>query len=587
MKTSRLFLPVINLVMLLLASMAVQSAPLAAHYYSAQNPDQPPLPFNPFPEAPVVDFGNGRFVFDDTEVDYGELLLMNSMNSSAPPVPGGGGGGGSGSQITWPPPTASLRLDSRGALLSWNSMAGSAYRIDFAPNLHVDTEDWFTLVDGYTSHGTNTFWKDTGYWQFVSKPGADTMRFYRIMEISNAPARPTVTISVASGTLSDLQAIGVTVTPQGSILGATLWVDGEFVDEIDGTSDEFVLDTATFANGQHTIFVTAAMQSGAESTDIHTNSNIGIGYGVSQFVTRTFQNSPASQASSAARPPVSVTNTFGVIFQGTHPSWAQLGPNVNWAGPDNGLGSAVILNGDVQNPDGLQIPRPYGPIRSAIKIADGFVVGLGRVGHRPRFFLGDRDVARSNYIRKPFFGGYSKFNEVNIGLLIGHGARGLTFDYTTGLPGIKDTYTPIWAPRTAFYDWVRLSECDFGSANLRWMAILTCNNLHEINYQDMWEKFRLPVNEQLHLLLGCSTTVYMVSSFGRIFGDQLSRGTSVREAWFHAGRATQHVNNPHPTEPVRFRVVGWLSCWNDTIYNWSEPEPEEGFPFDEERQVFP
>jgi hypothetical protein len=53
------------------------------------------------------------------------------------------------------------------------------------------------------------------------------------------------------------------------------------------------------------------------------------------------------------------------------------------------------------------------------------------------------------------------------------------------------------------------------------MAILTCNNLHEINCQNMWEKFRLPVD---------------------------------------------------------FRVVGWLSCWNDTIYNWSEPEPEEGFP---------
>jgi len=499
-----------------------------------------------------------------------------------------------------PPVTAKAQLDARGALLTWNSKTGAAYRVDYVPDMNNGTNEleWFTLADGYPSHGTNTFWKDTGYWALVSKPGIDPTRFYRVSEISNGPAKPTVTISVANGTLSALTAIGVTVTPEDSILGATLWVDGEFWDTIDG-SGEIVLDTGIFANGQHKIWVSATRQTGSESTDIQvTNRNVSFGYAMSSVVTRTFENTPAGQAFSLANRPPQVSNpiTFGIMFNGRiHPSWTQFGtnpdgtPKVNFDPPSSGNpigGNRVILNGDVQNPDGLPMYRPYGPIRSLWNIADGILVGLGRVGHQPKFFLGDSDLWKSNYIRWSVFGGLNKFNEVNFGFLIGHGARGLSLDYTTGQPPVRDTYFPVWKPGSNFYDWVRLSECSFGSDNLRWMAILSCNNLHEANYFDMWNKGRLPVGEQLHLLLGCSTSVYMISSFGRIFADQLARGVQIREAWFHAGRATQHVENPHPTVPVIFRVVGYDECMSDTIYNWSDPDPIFGI-VDEERQVFP
>lgn len=466
------------------------------------------------------------------------------------------------------------------------------YRIDFAPNLNSTNPAWFTLEDGYPSHGTNTFWKDTGFWQLVNKPGIDPSRFYRIKPGTNSITPPTVTITVPSGTLSGTVTIGVNVTSSYAVMSARLYVDGERIDEINGTGS-FQLDTTQFTSSTHTIFVTAENESGFESTDEGTNNTVRTtGYGLSALVSRTFSN--AGLAAPAAYAPLPVTNTFGVMYQGNHPSWKQLGPDVNWNGPWNGINHYVILHGDGVDADQYTIPRPYGPIRSTWKIAEGFVAGLGRVGHRPKFFLGDIDFEKHDYIRSSQWGGSNLFNTVNFGFLIGHGVNGLTFDYTTGFPGVKDTYFPRWTQGDSYYDWVALSQCDFGSANLRWMAILSCNNLTEPNLSDLYDKKfvnELIANQNLHLLLGSGSTIYMVSNFGRVFADACVKGTngtpmSIREAWFYAGRQTQGINNPHPSVPVKFTVVGWPSCWNDTIYNFSDPDDSD-LPDTETRQVYP
>lgn len=43
--------------------------PRAASYYSAKDFDwKPPLPFNPHPGLPVVEFAPGKFLVDDTTV---------------------------------------------------------------------------------------------------------------------------------------------------------------------------------------------------------------------------------------------------------------------------------------------------------------------------------------------------------------------------------------------------------------------------------------------------------------------------------------------------------------------------------------
>jgi hypothetical protein len=43
------------------------------NYFSAQHPEWPPLPLNPFPELPVYALGDHEFIYDDREVDYGQF----------------------------------------------------------------------------------------------------------------------------------------------------------------------------------------------------------------------------------------------------------------------------------------------------------------------------------------------------------------------------------------------------------------------------------------------------------------------------------------------------------------------------------
>lgn len=87
----------------------IDSPPYGAAFFSAQKPDQPPLPYLPFPELEVY-WWDGILFFDDSDVDY-EALKTNSQAESAsfstmsadpPPAPGPGGGGGS--STTFPPP---------------------------------------------------------------------------------------------------------------------------------------------------------------------------------------------------------------------------------------------------------------------------------------------------------------------------------------------------------------------------------------------------------------------------------------------------------------------------------------------------
>jgi hypothetical protein len=251
-------------------------------YYSAQNPKIPPLPFNPFPDLPVEAVGPHTYVYDDTSIDYDAMRAQRQQQMMAMD------GAGMDSPESSGAVCATLRFDSTGAVLYWCSKTNAFYQIDFTPTLTDPT--WFTLVDGYPSHGTNTFWKDVGYWQLVNNPKEDPIRFYRIVEKTNSATPPTVTLTVPPGALSGAVSISVSVASTPAILGAALYFDGERVDEIDG-SGTFTVDTTQFTNGQHTIFATAENQSGFESTDEGTNNTVNTaGYGLSPFVTRTVNN---------------------------------------------------------------------------------------------------------------------------------------------------------------------------------------------------------------------------------------------------------------------------------------------------------
>ena len=131
--------------------------------------------------------------------------------------------------------------------------------------------------------------------------------------------------------------------------------------------------------------------------------------------------------------------TVGVAYQGHHPD----DPIGSFRRPANGLFGYVTLDPDYS--------LPYGTIHRAKKIAEGFDAAMNKDGWTTHFKLGD-DALHASHLRKPSKGGSSKFNEVNIGLLVGHGIRGVSGDFTISGSGPLETYIPIYTTGAANYD---------------------------------------------------------------------------------------------------------------------------------------
>lgn len=255
--------------------------------------------------------------------------------------------------------------------------------------------------------------------------------------------------------------------------------------------------------------------------------------------------------------------TFGVAYQGHHPP-----PPPAFAPPSDG---APFRPGPVQLPC---IP-PLGPGATAKNEALGFSRAMRNRNWKPGFSLGD-DALTASALRAPTI-----FNQVNIGLLIGHGTYGMTDDWNHGTP-CKLTYFPVYHSNPMSYEWVRLPQFDFGSDNLRWMALVSCHLLRDQQFQQMLNHHLLPVNQKLHLLLGFETVAPACETFpsqwanlmhGTMGRDPLTIigafETAAAQSTYPAGSIPYPGADPEPLYVVR--VVGWENCWSDTLTKYQAP----------------
>ncbi len=306
-----------------------------------------------------------------------------------------------------------------------------------------------------------------------------------------------------------------------------------------------------------------------------------------EIVANGLRNPPSSGSVPAqrkvARKVKGVPGTVGVAWQGHHPA-AQVPPNVTFTKPASGLPIRPLI--DLRPNYSL----PYGKLLRAGDIANGFVSEMKKGGWKKGFALGD-DALTANALRGTSSGGNSKFNTVNIGLLVGHGIHGESPDFIATNTGALGTYFPIYKTGDTNYDWVRLSQCDFGSANLRWMGIYSCNMLHEMSYDSMYTKGVLPINDKLHLLLGAKTSVFLYESFGKkwasfMLGREDGTFKSVRDSWYLAGEKIMgEVGGPNQ---VILRVAGWPECAGDKLNSYTTPTSTNVFDIEFlDRQVWP
>lgn len=253
----------------------------------------------------------------------------------------------------------------RAIRLSWNSNSNEVYEIDYADSL-IDTNTgsitWNRLFMGYPSHGTNTFWLDTGNYNVepaIPHPKYGAMRFYRIANqgTNSGPSPFVVIASPTNGSvLSGQVIISVVVTSTLPLLSTELFVDGqEMKPSDDGTN--YVINTCEWPNGAHTFFATArgrSSYSGPKGV-----FPIDIGQAVSAYVPVTFSNLVTSIAFSQPffEPSLGQTQQVTAAFA-ANVNWTLyvLDESSNAVRTVTGSGGSMLFNWDGTGDGGTAIP---------------------------------------------------------------------------------------------------------------------------------------------------------------------------------------------------------------------------------------
>ena len=81
-----------------------------------------------------------------------------------------------------------------------------------------------------------------------------------------------------------------------------------------------------------------------------------------------------------------------------------------------------------------------------------------------------------------------------------------------------------------------MSEMNFGSDHLKWMAIKACFSLRRENVESMDAHFIYPFNSDLHFMLGFDTVCYSDLDFAAKWASLMTKSNrTVYDAWFDAG----------------------------------------------------
>ena len=208
--------------------------------------------------------------------------------------------------------TAVAQTDEQAIRLTWTSISNEVYEIDEADALAGNDDGstaWNKLYDNYPSQGTNTFWLDTGNYNFspqILHPKEMPMRFYRIVDLGadTTSDEPSITITSPTNGIAVVGELTITVvakTDQPVLSGTKLYVDGQEMrpavsttnyTDVSGVTNYEVatynINTCEWGNETHTLFATVECQSG--NGDAVNSPPVATGHGVSKFVPVLFSN---------------------------------------------------------------------------------------------------------------------------------------------------------------------------------------------------------------------------------------------------------------------------------------------------------
>jgi hypothetical protein len=165
-------------------------------FYSFQRPEQPPLPFNLFPDLPLYEVEPKVYVIDDRRVDYSLMLTA----SGGPPVPGTGGG------QPQPPPVLSPHSSTLGLTSLWvnislnsstnffldvfNTTPGMQYGVGAKNSIDPDPFNTWSLANVFLA---------TARTQRLAGAASAPKRFYRAVNLDEYVGPRVQIVSPASG----------------------------------------------------------------------------------------------------------------------------------------------------------------------------------------------------------------------------------------------------------------------------------------------------------------------------------------------------------------------------------------------------
>lgn len=279
-------------------------------------------------------------------------------------------------------------------------------------------------------------------------------------------------------------------------------------------------------------------------------------------------NTPKGQNSRAPkRPPTApVKSSVGTVGVGYQTYYT---PSSKFTTPPipKGGGGYVALD-DL----GAGVTETWPSILENKDLGNDFITAMKGKGWKPTIIK-----TETNIIGSDLTGG--TFNQCNLALISLHGS----FATSQELDGVFHTYLRFLNNGSPSY--VRLDDCSFGgsgSTGLKWLGLLACSVLRDQNYDSMYNHFKLPINNDLHLLCSASTIETVAPNLGQLWAQKmLGVGTNtvetVKQAWFDAGSQAYIPETNHIV--ITFRVAGWPDAFGEHLSDINST-PGTGDPSD-------
>ena len=282
------------------------------------------------------------------------------------------------------------------------------------------------------------------------------------------------------------------------------------------------------------------------------------------------QNSSATPQRPPNNPVRGLAGTFGIAYD-TYTANGTNGVSVPPLPNQPGIPGSYIQMESFSANSGLT----WGPRPQHIAEAKAFIGAMTTYGWNNSLYKADGQL-NINDLR----GSGTPFNNVNMGVFMGHGTYGNTLDYRAGL--CKQMYFVVTSGGSGQY--LRFSEMNLGGSGtngLKWMILDPCNSLYHANWSSMQSRGIYPYNSNLHLILGANSETWTEPRKWRNFANYMNYGTSIlaghynpltiRNAYYQGNYDAFHnVSLPAGTTTI-LAVAGDSTCMDDTLQSTNTP----------------